>query len=83
MSTLDTKNFESNAQLQKLDEQVEAPSQELLDKSRVCLIRHAVTDFNVVLQPIVKQHGTESQEFRELRSRRDLIDPPLNELGLS
>mmetsp|Transcript_16581 Transcript_16581/g.28226 ORF Transcript_16581/g.28226 Transcript_16581/m.28226 type:complete len:109 (-) Transcript_16581:619-945(-) len=75
--------FESNAQLAAIVADVPPPNPELLEKARVLLIRHAATQFNIELQPIINKFGTESQEFREFRVRRDLIDPPLDDIGLA
>ena len=47
------------------------------------LIRHAATHFNVEHQKVVKEFGVESEEFRAFKARRDLVDPPLSELGLA
>ena len=59
------------------------PNADDLKEARVLLIRHATTHFNVEHQAIVKEHGTEGEEWRKFRVRRDLVDPPINETGLA
>ena len=66
----------------KHDGSIPKPDAELIKRSTLCLIRHGTTEFNVICQQIVNEHGLESEEFRALKKRKDLIDPPLNEIGL-
>ena len=54
------------------------PDNESLEKSKVLLIRHATTEFNVEHQKVLKDFGENGEEFRVFRARRDLVDPPLN-----
>lgn len=47
------------------------------------LIRHATTHFNIEHQKIIHDFGEKGEEFRAFKARRDLVDPPLNEIGLA
>jgi hypothetical protein len=69
--------------LAKIEDTIEAPDPVALEKAKVLLIRHATTNFNVVHQQVVKDFGLESEEFRSLKNRRDLIDPDINEIGIT
>jgi len=51
------------------------PDPEALAKCQIVLIRHAVTEFNMEFSRIVQAHGVESDEYRQLKIRKDLIDP--------
>lgn len=66
----------------KHDGSIPKPDPAKIANSTLCLIRHGTTEFNVVCQQIVNTHGLESNEFKELKIRKDLIDPPLNDIGL-
>ena len=46
------------------------------------MIRHATTDFNVAFQNVVTAYGFESEEYRKLKADLNLVDPPINELGM-
>ena len=67
----------------KLDDQVEKPDSEELAKSQVCLIRHGTTKFNVEFQELAIKYGLDGEEWKQLKIRKDLIDPPINELGIA
>ena len=67
----------------KLDDQVEKPDPEELAKSQVCLIRHGTTKFNVEFQQLALKYGLDGEEWKQLKIRKDLIDPPINELGIA
>ena len=69
--------------MQKIEATIDAPDPVALEESQVLLIRHATTHFNVVHQQVVKDFGLESEEFRKLKVNRDLVDPPINDLGLA
>jgi broad specificity phosphatase PhoE len=47
------------------------------------LIRHATTHFNIEHQKIIHDFGEKGEEFRAFKARRDLVDQPLNEIGLA
>lgn len=66
----------------KHDGSIPKPDPEKIANSTLCLIRHGTTEFNVICQDILKNHGPDSEEFRALKKRKDLIDPPLNNIGL-
>jgi hypothetical protein len=53
-----------------------------VDISKLFLIRHAITDFNVEFARVFSTFGSESDELRNLKVRTDLIDPPINKLGI-
>ena len=67
----------------QITDQVEEPDPESLKNSVVCLIRHATTQWNVEFQQMGKTHGFEGEEYRKLKIRNDLIDPPINDMGLA
>jgi hypothetical protein len=58
------------------------PDPEVLAKCQFVLIRHAVTEFNMEFAKIGGAHGFESQEYRALKIRKDLIDPCLKLEGV-
>jgi len=53
------------------------PNPEVLERYQFILIRHAVTDFNMEFAKVGNAHGFEGEEYRALKIRKDLIDPPL------
>ena len=62
--------------------QAPPPIPEELAKCQFVLIRHAVTEFNMEFSRIVSAHGIESDEYRQLKIRKDLIDPQLRPEGV-
>jgi hypothetical protein len=58
------------------------PDPEGLAKCKFVLIRHAVTEFNMEFAKIGGAHGFESEEYRALKIRKDLIDPSLRPEGV-
>lgn len=67
----------------KIEDTIDAPDPVALEQAKVLLIRHATTHFNVVHQQHVKDFGLESEEFRTLKNNRDLIDPDINDIGIT
>lgn len=67
-----------------LDPNFKAPAPEaaVLEKCRFILVRHAVTEFNMEFARVVTAHGINSEEYRELKIRKDLIDPQLRVEGV-
>ncbi len=59
-----------------------APDEEKVKKNRFLLIRHGVTDFNVVFGDCLKNFGEESEEFRNLKSDPKYIDIELKAEGI-
>lgn len=66
----------------KIEDKVDPPNPDDLKESQVLLIRHATTQFNLEFQQVVSKHGEVSEEFEQLKIRKDLVDPPLAEIGL-
>jgi hypothetical protein len=66
----------------KMTAEVQKPDQDALERSILCLIRHGTTEFNVKFQEVAQEFGLESEEYKKLKANEDLIDPPINELGL-
>ena len=62
---------------------VEQPDPHDLQDSVLCLIRHGTTQWNVEFQQMGLTDGFESEEYRKLKVRKDLIDPPINDMGLA
>lgn len=58
------------------------PDPEKLQKCRFILVRHAVTEFNMEFARVVSAHGMAGEEYRTLKVRKDLIDPPLRPEGI-
>ncbi len=51
------------------------PDPEVLKNCNFILIRHAVTEFNMEFARIVEEHGVDGEHYKELKVRKDLIDP--------
>ena len=66
-----------------LDKSIPQPDATKMANSVLCLIRHGTTEFNVVCQRVLKTYGADSEEFRKLKIDKELIDPPLNDIGLA
>jgi broad specificity phosphatase PhoE len=60
-----------------------APDKDLVDRNRFILIRHGVTNFNVVFGDVVAKHGFNSEEFRRLKVDPDFIDIELKAEGVT
>lgn len=58
------------------------PDPELVKKHQFMLIRHGVTNFNIVFGDIVGKHGFNSEEFRELKADPSFIDIELRPEGV-
>jgi len=84
---MDTTNKDNKADAHMittvLDDQVDKPSAEDLENSVLCLIRHGTTKFNVEFQQMAQKYGLEGEEFKQMKIRKDLIDPPINDLGIA
>lgn len=59
-----------------------APEPEVLAKCKFVLVRHAVTEFNMEFARVGSAHGFDGEEYRELKIRKDLIDPQLRPEGV-
>ncbi|TNV79979.1 hypothetical protein FGO68_gene2978 [Halteria grandinella] len=68
----------------KVDPTFNAPPPDpiTLAKCQIVLIRHAVTEFNMEFARVVQAHGIQSDEYRQLKIRKDLIDPQLRPEGV-
>lgn len=58
------------------------PDPEVLARCQFILIRHAVTEFNMEFARVGKEHGLEGEEYKQLKVRKDLIDPELRPEGI-
>jgi hypothetical protein len=58
------------------------PIPEVLERCPFILVRHAVTEFNMEFSRIGSAHGFDGPEYRELKVRKDLIDPQLRPEGI-
>ena len=68
----------------KVDPTFKAPPPDLekLKHHKFVLVRHAVTEFNMEFSRIGLAHGFDGEEYRQLKVRKDLIDPPLRPEGV-
>ena len=58
------------------------PHPEALASCKFILIRHAVTEFNMEFARVGNAHGFNGEEYRQLKIRKDLIDPGLRPEGI-
>jgi hypothetical protein len=58
------------------------PDPDTLNNCQFILLRHAVTEFNIEFARVVTAYGIESDEYRQLKIRKDLIDPNLRPEGV-
>ena len=67
-----------------LDPNFKAPPPDpiALAKYQFILVRHAVTEFNMEFARVGNAHGFDSEEYRQLKIRKDLIDPGLRPEGV-
>jgi hypothetical protein len=61
----------------KIDPHFKAPppEAEVLSRCSFILVRHAVTEFNMEFARVATNHGLLGEEYKELKVRKDLIDP--------
>lgn len=58
------------------------PDPDLMKRNRFLLVRHAVTEFNMEFARVGSAYGFDGEEYRELKIRKDLIDPGLRPEGV-
>ena len=54
---------------------------DLASGSRVILLRHGNSEYNFEFEELEKLNPTE-EDYRQIRIKKDLRDPPLSQLGL-
>lgn len=67
----------------KIVDNIDAPDPELLAKSKVLVIRHATTHFNLEFMRVAAEGGFDkTDQLQNLKARSDLVDPSLADIGL-
>lgn len=58
------------------------PDPEILKNNKFVLIRHGVTEFNLVFSDVCGKYGFEAPEYRDLKVNADFIDIELRKEGV-